>query len=133
MTTDKTVRTEADMEAKIADAAVPRRTFVPSVEAYETKDVYVLELDLPGADEKDIEVTVENGILAVKADTAAEVQEGMTILREEVPARRWSRMFDLGDGVDVAGIKGRFSRGVLQLTLPKHEAVKARKIEIKGE
>lgn len=128
MTTDTIMKT-----GNSANETVTRRISVPLADAYETKDAYVIELDLPGADEQAIEVTAENGVLAVRADAHATSGNGTTVLREEIPARHWARSFEIGDGIDVAGIKGRFSGGVLQLSLPKQETFKARKISIEAE
>lgn len=133
MTTKEATKATGEVQARETEATVWRRTLVPPADAYEARDTYILELELPGAEEKDIEVTAENGILTVRAVADTAVRGGMTVLREETPSRRWHRSFDLGDGIDVAGIRGKFSRGVLRLTLPKHETVKARKIAIDKE
>jgi HSP20 family protein len=133
MTTDAVVKTGGDVNATEQADAAPVQTFAPPADVYETDDAYVLEMDMPGAEEKNIEVTTENGVLSVRAAANPVAREGITVLREEIPPRRWYRSFDLGDGIDVAGIKGKFNCGVLRLTLPKRETAKARKIAICGE
>lgn len=133
MSTTDMQKTASRIDPMERDTAVWRQAVVPPADAYETRDSYVLEMDMPGAEEKGIEVTAENGILSVRATADTSLPAGMTELREEVPARRWHRSFDLGDGIDAAGIRAKFSRGVLRLTLPKHEMIKARRIAIAGE
>lgn len=131
MTTEAIMKTSKQQNA--VEPAAPVRTFAPAADVYETADAYVLVLDMPGAEEKNIEVTTENGVLNVAAAVSPAAGGGMTALREEFPPRRWYRAFDLGDGIDTAGITGKFARGVLRLNLPKHETVKAKRIAITGE
>jgi HSP20 family protein len=93
---------------------------------------YVLEADLPGLTEKDIEVKVENDMLtlASKKESSSEEKRNGYLLRER-RATSFHRSFVLPADVDREHIQARLENGLLQLELPKSEAAKPRQIEIK--
>jgi len=103
----------------------------PAADVRETDDNYVLEMDLPGRTEKDLDVEVKDGILTVssrKEDKKEEKKNGY-LLRER---KTWSftRSFRLPEGVDAGKIEAAFRNGVLELRVPKTPEVKPRRIEI---
>lgn len=107
----------------------------PAVDVVEKDDAYVVSAELPGMDNKDIEVEVANDRLTLRGEKqeAREEKKGGYHLQE----RRYGsfeRSFRLPEGVDAAAIDAGFAKGVLTVTLPKTaEARKAtRKIEVKG-
>jgi HSP20 family protein len=93
---------------------------------------YVLEADLPGLTEKDIEVKVENDMLtlASKKESNSEEKRNGYLLRER-RATSFHRSFVLPADVDREHIQARLENGLLQLELPKSEAAKPRQIEVK--
>ncbi|WER50368.1 Hsp20/alpha crystallin family protein [Cupriavidus sp. WKF15] len=107
----------------------------PSVDLSETDKAYELTAELPGMDEKDIEVKLANGGLTIKGEKREEKEEKEKdyYLRE----RRFGsfeRYFKLPEGADTNKIEARFSKGVLTVTLPKtaEAAGAAKKIPVKG-
>lgn len=94
---------------------------------------YVLEAELPGVPEEQIDVSVENGMLVISANMNTEKKnEQKNYVYSERRMGRYQRSFDL-DGIREEDISGRYDHGVLYLNLPKRdEAVSAgrRKIEI---
>ncbi|AOZ04398.1 molecular chaperone Hsp20 (plasmid) [Cupriavidus sp. USMAHM13] len=107
----------------------------PPVDLSETEKGYELTADLPGMDEKDIEVKLANGGLIIKGEKREEKEEKEKdyYLRE----RRFGtfeRYFELPDGVDADKIDASFSKGVLSIVIPKTaEAQSAAKtISVKG-
>ena len=103
-----------------------------SVDVREEDGRYILEADLPGLTEKDIEVKVENDLLtlASKAETSREEKRNGYLLRER-RASPFHRSFVLPNDVDREHITARLENGLLVLELPKTEAAKPRQIEVK--
>lgn len=109
-------------------------TWVPVVDVRETKDELILQAELPGLTSNDVDVSVENGVLALTGEKRHEVQEGKEGSEYHLIERRYGRFerrFTLPRSVDAEKVRAEFSHGVLQVTLPKVEAAKPRKIEVK--
>ncbi len=106
----------------------------PRVDVTEKKDRYVITAELPGIDKKDIEVSLEQGILSISAETRQEHKEEKDgkVIRQERHYGRFVRSFNVGDGVQEKEIKANFKDGLLTLEVPrKEEPVPAsRRIEI---
>ena len=107
----------------------------PAVDVTETDKAYEIAAELPGMDEKNIEVNVANGVLTIKGEKQEEKEEKKKdyYLRE----RRFGsfqRAFQVPEGVDTDKIAASFKKGLLTITLPKSaEAQKAaKKIEVKA-
>jgi len=105
----------------------------PQADFYETDEEVVLEMNLPGFTEEDVDVNLELGVLSITAEHSEEEEEekGTYHLRE----RSWSRFtrsFSIPHTIDVENVDADFTQGVLKVRLPKAAEAKARKIEIKG-
>jgi HSP20 family protein len=112
-----------------------RRSWQPAVDVKETDKAYILEADLPGISEKDIEVRVEGDILTLtsqKKEERKEEQEGY--LRRERYLRGFQRSFRLPEDVDIDKISAKFEKGVLTLTMPRtiKKRERGRKIEVES-
>lgn len=94
------------------------RWFRPAVDVLERDEGLILLFDLPGVAPQDIEVTTEEDLLTV---------QGVRTDGE----RGWRRVLTLAPTFDPAGIEAKAENGVLVLTLPKTEAAKPRRIEVK--
>lgn len=106
----------------------------PEADFYETENEFVLEMDLPGFSQDDVELTVERGVLSVTGERTIERDEekGNYHLRE----RSWgkfSRSFSIPHSIDPDGVDASFHKGVLMVRLPKAAEALARKIQIKGD
>lgn len=105
----------------------------PAVDIKEEKDRFVILADLPGVDPKDIEITAENGTLTVRGERKLEKEEEREGFRRVERVRgTFYRRFSLPDSADTGSIKARGKDGVLEITLPKHEKVQPRKIEVQA-
>ena len=109
---------------------------VPAVDFVETEKGYELTADLPGLDEKDVEVKIAGGVLTVKAEKEEEKEE--TKKDFHLRERRFGsfeRALRMPEVVDTDKIEAHFKKGVLTVMLPKTaEAQKpVKKIELKGE
>lgn len=104
----------------------------PAVDIKEEDKQFFITADLPGVDPKDIEITMDNGILTIKGERKSEVrdeQEGYK--RVERASGTFYRRFSLPDTADAERIEAKGNHGVLEVVIPKHEKVLPRKIEVK--
>jgi len=109
-------------------------SLTPSVDVKETDTAYEVNAELPGVDEKDVQVTFENGALSIRGEKKAEKEEKKEgYYLSERSYGSFSRLITFDD-VDGDKIDARFAKGVLTITLPKlpPEKSKARKIEVKA-
>ena len=100
------------------------------LDAYEKDDVYVLRFDLPGVSKEDIDLTVENSVLTVKATREIEDTVGANWIVRERPTGIHSRSVKLGQRLDVTEIKASYDNGVLFVSIPIKEEAKPHKIEV---
>ncbi|MFT5426124.1 MAG: HSP20 family protein [Gammaproteobacteria bacterium] len=105
----------------------------PAVDIKEEDNRFVIYADLPGVDPKDIEITMEQGVLTLKGKRFEETKEEREgYKRVERVSGNFYRRFSLPETADAERIEAEGKNGVLQITLPKHEKVQARKITVKG-
>ncbi len=107
----------------------------PAVDVSETEKAYEITAELPGIDQKNVEVNLANGGITIKGEKKEESEEKKKDYY--VSERRYGsfeRYFDLPEGVDAEKIEATFKNGVLKVTLPKTaEAQKpAKKVEVKA-
>jgi HSP20 family protein len=95
----------------------------------ETDTELVVEAELPGMDEKDVSVTLNNGVLTLKGEKKSEREEKKDNCHlMERSYGSFQRSFQVADTIDADKVKAAFEKGVLKVTLPKRpEAVKAEK------
>jgi HSP20 family protein len=107
---------------------------VPSLDIHENTKEITVEADLPGVEEKDISVTLANGILTIRGEKKQEREEKKENYHlSERSFGSFERSVMLPDTIDDNKVEARFDKGVLKVTAAKRpEAVKAeKKIEIK--
>ena len=121
----------ADSSAGSENEAVTP-TWIPSVDVFEADNEIVLRAELPGLSEEDVEITLENGRLTVRGEKKMEKEEVEGEYRR-VESRYGSfvRSFSVPNTVDREKIEATFEKGVLQVSLPKAEAAKPQRIEVK--
>ena len=108
---------------------------MPAVDFIENEKGYEITADLPGMDEKNIEVKVTDGVLTMKGERREEMEEKKKdYYLQERSYGSFQRSFELPDSVDADKIEANFKKGVLTVKLPKKvEAQKpAKKIEVKA-
>lgn len=106
----------------------------PAVDVRETKDAIEVVAELPGLRSEDVEVNVENNVLSISGEKKQEVSEGNPESEYHLVERRcgrFERSFTLPRSVDPEKIAARFDHGLLTVTLPKAEAAKPRRVEIR--
>ena len=107
--------------------------FYPNVDIRNETNSYVMEADLPGLTEKDIDVNVENNLLtisSVKEDKKEQKKDGY-ILKER-RGYSFTRSFVLPEDVDRKKIQAQFKNGVLNITIGKKPEAKPKKIEVQA-
>ena len=109
---------------------LPRSTWTPSVDIYETGDEIVVEVELPEIDVDDLTVDIEGNILTIRGERplSKETKPEQYHLVERCYGP-FSRSFTLPDSVDPGGIRGNYKNGILALKLPKREGPKRIAIE----
>jgi HSP20 family molecular chaperone IbpA len=109
-----------------------RQGITPSVDIYEAADGLLLEADLPGASDGDVNIQLEDNVLVLHAKVPSPLPEGARVLHQEYQVGDYSRAFILSDEVERSRITAELKNGVLRLNLPKAERAKTRRIEIKS-
>jgi HSP20 family protein len=101
----------------------------PSIDLREADKEFVVEAELPGIDEKDVSVTLSNGVLTLKGEKKSEREEKKEDYHlMERNYGSFHRTFQLGDAVDPDKVSATFDKGVLKVTLAKRaESAKAEK------
>jgi len=106
--------------------------FVPTFEVKESQDGFVIKADLPGVEDKNLDVNLHNGVLTVAGHRDSEERkEGETFALYERQYGSFTRSFALPDVADGDRINAKLEAGVLTLSIPKKAEAKPRKIEIK--
>jgi len=108
------------------------RGFTPAVDILETPDAYLLVADVPGATAETIDVNFERGVLTLRARVASRHANTTQFVRREYAVGDYERAFRLSESIDPTKIEATLTSGVLHLTLPKADAVKTRKVPIRG-
>ena len=112
------------------------RLITPRLDVKEDDKAFVVSAELPGVDQKDIEVSMSGGGLVIKGEKKAETkEEKANYLRVERSYGSFMRTLPLPAEVDQNKIEAAFSNGVLTVTLPKSEEAKrtAKKIAVKAK
>lgn len=110
------------------------KTRYPKVDVRDEKDHYIVEADLPGLTEKDIEVKVENDILTIQSNKTEKREEKKNgYLIRERKASSFIRSFVLPNDVNREQIEASMKNGVLTIKLSKNPEAKPKMIEIKKE
>ena len=110
----------------------PGRYYVPDVNIYEFDDCLKLWADMPGVKEKDISVTLKDGVLAIVGQVATDMYAGLRPMYTEYNIGNYYREFALNEDIDESKIQATLKNGVLELELPKKEKAKPRQIEVRS-
>jgi len=109
-----------------------RKIFIPPVDIMEKGNAIVLFGDMPGVDEKSVDITLEKNILTITGTIEPEQYKDYRIAYAEYNIGDYRRSFTISDTIDQDNIKATVKNGMLTLTLPKAEPARAKKIEVKA-
>ena len=121
-TTHETARADGDQR--------PRRVVRPSVDISEEDNAFLLVADLPGCDENGVDISVEHGVLTLRATPKDVAPAGLPARLRERGDRRYERSFVLPDAIDREAVPARKRNGVQAVTLPNAAAAKPQKITV---
>ena len=109
-------------------------SWAPAVDIHETENELVVRADLPGLEEKDLDVRVENNMLSIRGERQIDksVSED-NYLRVERVHGSFSRSFSLPTTVNPDAIKADYTKGVLTVRIPKREESKPKQVRINLE
>jgi HSP20 family molecular chaperone IbpA len=107
-----------------------RRTYTPHTDIYSSENGYEAQVELPGVEPDNLDITVERGVLVVRGETLGEKYERYEALGGSAVAAIYERHFRLTEAVDAEKVEAEFKDGLLILKLPKAEQALARKIPL---
>jgi HSP20 family protein len=105
--------------------------WVPAVDIIEENDRFVLRADVPGVDPKDIDVSMDGGVLSVSGERHSDNESNEEgVKRIERFTGRFFRRFTLPDTADAEHIAARCDKGILEVSIPKRPEVRSRRITV---
>ncbi len=128
---------ESTMTKAAAEQATPAEQtrsgfyYRPNVDILEQRDELLVHADVPGASPDKIDIHFEDGTLTIHAKVEPRHEEADYLLQEYGVADYW-RTFQVAETIDAEKISADFADGVLTLHLPKAEAAKPHKIQIRA-
>ncbi len=106
---------------------------VPSTDVVENDKEIQITAELPGLEEKDVQINLADSVLTIKGEKRAEKEEKNSNFRlVERSFGSFSRLIELPAGVDAGAVKASISKGVLTVVIPKPAPAQSKKIEIKS-
>jgi len=118
-------------EAPTPNRSGALRRWLPAMDLVEAEDHYVLKADLPGLSEDDVKIEFEDRTLTISGERkSAQETKKDGYVRVERAFGSFSRSLTLPDGVDGDAVTASFDRGVLEVSIPKPEVRKPKRIEI---
>jgi HSP20 family protein len=113
------------------DEALTTSTFAPPVDVYEDEHNVTLKIEVPGIDEKDIDVRVENNTLTVHGERRFEKEEKEENFRRvERQYGSFTRSFTLPNTVSTENIQANYEKGILKIQLAKKAEAKPKQIKV---
>ena len=113
------------------DSYVESSHWIPAVDIKEESDKFILSVDIPGVDPKDVDISMENNVLSIKGSreqTVSDNKQGYH--RVERIKGSFYRRFNLPDTADAEQVSATSKHGVLEITIGKKKAIQARKISV---
>jgi HSP20 family protein len=113
------------------EEALTTTSFAPPVDIYEDEHIITLKMEVPGIDEKDIDVRIENNTLTVHGERKIEKEEKEENFRRiERQYGSFTRSFTLPSSVDSGQVSAHYDRGVLKINLAKKAEAKPKQIKV---
>jgi len=106
--------------------------YIPDVDIYESEEALTVVADLPGVGTEGVTIDVKDNQLTIRGSISPDVSDSERLLFQEYGTGDYFRQFTLGRSIDQSRIEAGMKDGVLTLTLPKADAIKPRKINVKA-
>jgi HSP20 family protein len=128
---DRMNRLFRETQGSSSDESLTSSNFAPAVDVYEDEHNVALKIEVPGIDEKDIDVRIENNTLTVHGERKIEKEEKEENYRRvERQYGSFTRTFNLPPTVDTEKVQADYDKGVLKITLPKKAEAKPKQIKV---
>jgi HSP20 family protein len=128
---DRMNRLFRETQGNSQEESLTSSSFAPAVDVYEDEHNVTLKIEVPGIDEKDIDVRVENNTLTVHGERKIEKEEKEENYRRvERQYGSFTRTFNLPPTVDAEKVQADYDKGVLKVTLPKKAEAKPKQIKV---
>ena len=116
---------------EVPEEALTTTSYAPPVDIYEDEHNITLKLEVPGIDEKDIDVRIENTTLTVHGERKIEKEEKEENFRRvERQYGEFTRSFTLPSSVDLAQVSANYDKGMLKINLPKKAEATPKQIKV---
>ena len=115
------------------DESFSGQDWIPAMDAWETEQAFVVQLDLPGVTAEQVDVSFDRNTLLVqgtRTDTVSSDESEKRVFFVERTPGAFTRTLRFPQYVDTSKIDAKFANGVLTITVPKSEAAKPRKISV---
>ena len=124
----------SSQDDKASEGLIATAEWVPSVDIKEAADKFIIYADIPGVKPEDIDVSMEAGVLTVRGKKESEVKtEKEGYKRVERSTGSFYQRFSLPDSANDEAINAKCKLGVLEIVIPKKEAVKPKRINVSLE
>src|SRR6267143_1556153 len=128
---DRMNRLFRETQGNSQDESLTSSSFAPAVDVYEDEHNVTLKIEVPGIDEKDIDVRIENNTLTVHGERKFEKEEKEENYRRvERQYGSFTRTFNLPTTVDAEKVSATYDKGVLKIALPKKAEAKPKQIKV---
>lgn len=128
---DRMNRLFNDQFGKVAEENLSAASFMPPVDVYEDENSLQLKLEVPGVEEKDLDIRIENNFLTVRGERKFEKEEKEeNFHRIERRYGSFSRSFQLPQTVNSEDVKAEYVNGVLKIKLAKRAEAKPKQIKV---
>jgi HSP20 family protein len=128
---DRMNRLFRETQGNSQDETLTSSSFAPAVDVYEDEHNVTLKIEVPGIDEKAIDVRIENNTLTVHGERKIEKEEKEENYRRvERQYGSFTRTFNLPPSVDAEKVQADYDKGVLNITLPKKAEAKPKQIKV---
>lgn len=131
MTTD-VQNQETKLQEQGTETTAGGPVYRPLVDIAETKDELLIVADVPGAKSDSIDIDFDDGLLTIQAKVANRYPEQGRALMQEYGVGDFHRTFRVSEQIDSGRIHAEYVDGVLTVHLPRSEAAKPRKIEVRA-
>lgn len=118
-----------------SEKTLAARFSAPKVDVKETKDAYLMDMDLPGLTEKDVEISLKDYLLSISSVKEAKTEkeekkdDGEWLIKER-SSMQFMRRFSLTNDIDADAVKANFANGVLSVIIPRKSESSVRTIAI---
>lgn len=122
---------QKELDRSFAEGSTATAEWAPAVDIKEEADKFVIHADIPGVKPEEIDISMENGVLTIKGEKKSEAKsEKEGYKRVERTYGSFYRRFSLPDTANAEAISAASKHGVLEVVIPKREAVQPKKINV---